>query len=44
MPFFSSTTISSMSNFNTQVILENQAMINMWRWVLLLVESFHIHC
>jgi hypothetical protein len=29
MPFFSSITISSMSNFNTQVILENQAMINM---------------
>ncbi len=44
MPFFSSTTISSMSNFNTQVILENWTMINMWRWVLVLVESFYIHC
>jgi poly-D-alanine transfer protein DltD len=29
VPFFSSTTISSMNNFNPQVILENQTMINM---------------
>jgi hypothetical protein len=44
MTFFFSTTISSRSNFNNQVILEGQTTISMWRWVMFLVGCCHIHC
>jgi hypothetical protein len=44
MPFFFSTTISSKNNFNTQVTLESQTTISMWRWMMLLIGCCHIYC
>ncbi len=43
MPFFFSIAISKMNNLNTQIILESQATINMWRWLMLLVRYCHIY-